>query len=117
MKKSKRSSWPVFSKRFIRRAQAFADPHDVFVVNRKDNRRADAGNALAAIFLQPRDAAFVAEHPQYKTIQAMHATDGNEQKQNDEQNQQHRADADQPLRQSKSAKSIETTPVSSTARE
>ncbi len=80
-----------FFQRFIRCAQAFADAHDFFVVNRKDNRRADAGNALAAIFLQTRDAAVVAEHPQHKTIHAVHATDGNEQKQNHKQNQQHGA--------------------------
>jgi hypothetical protein len=80
-----------FFQGFIRRAQTFADAHDVFVVNREDNCRADARDALAAIFPQARDAAVVAEHPQHKTIQAVHATDGGKQKQNHEQNQQHGA--------------------------
>ena len=38
---------PGSFERFIRCAQTFADAHDVFVVDREDNGRADAGDASA----------------------------------------------------------------------
>ncbi len=77
--------------RFVSRSQPLINAHHVFVVDGKDNRRADAVNWLLAIIFFLCDAAARAEHPQEKAIDAMHATDRCEQEQDDEQHKQHRA--------------------------
>ena len=80
-----------FVERFIGGAQPFINADGVFVADGEDDRGAGAGEALRAIIRQLRDALPGAKCPQHEPIDSVHAADGGEQKQNHEQNQQHRA--------------------------
>ena len=106
-----------FFERFVGGPQPLINARGIFVVNRKDNRRADAVNVPVPVVSQRCDAPARAENPQEKSIHTVHAPMAMNRNSTTNNTSSTTLDADQPVRQSRSANSIETSPVSSTADE